>query len=279
MKIINNILVPTDFSACAENAFQFSLQVANKWNSAIKLVHIVSPDYGVTDLPMIMDLATKAKIEVAQQLLHNFKENGLAKAKIALPVSETLKVSGLPYAAISTVAEEEVQDLIIMGTNSYHSAWENALGTNAASVLKQSKCHVLVVPEEKAFKGFSTVGYAADLHQTDPYHLWKACKMMEPFHSIFRCVHIEKLGQSEESKLRIEELETFFANNDAALQITFNTMEETSIESGLEEFANEWNLDLLVMPSPHRGGLGQLFHKSMSQWMATHSKVPLLVLK
>ncbi len=283
VKIINNILVPTDFSACAENAYHFSLRLADKWKSSVKLLHVVSPDYGVTDLPVIVDLAAKEKIDVAQQLLHTFKDIGLSKAKPELQtepkVTDEVKISGLPYAAINTVAEEEEADLIVIGTNSNHSAWENAFGTNAAQVVKKSPCHVLVVPEGASFKGFSMVGFAADLHETDPYHLWKACKMLEPFHAIIRCAHIEKEGKGNESKLRIEELKEFFANNPIALQITFHTLEEESIEIGLEAFANEWNLDLLVMTSPHRDVFGQLFHKSMTKQMALHSKVPLLVLK
>ncbi len=283
MKIIHNILVPTDFSACAEKAFQFSLKLAEKWKAAIKLLHIVSPDYSVTDLPTLVDTATKEKIEVALQLLKGFKVNGISKAEATIQempkVTEDIKVSGLPYAAISTIAEEGDFDLILMGTNDYHSAWESAFGTNAVSVVKQAQCHVLVVPELAEFKGFPQVGFAADLHETDPYHLYKVCKMMEPFHSIIRCVHIVKKGESDDAKLRIEELEAFFVNNPIALQMTFHTFEEASIETGLEDFANEWNLDLLVMSSPHRDVFSRLFHKSMTKQMALHSKAPLLVLK
>ncbi len=283
MKIINNILVPTDFSACAENAYQFALQLAAKWQSSIKLLHIVSPDYGVTDLPVLVDLATKEKIELAQQLLIDFKTNGIAKAKATLQsepvVTENVKVSGLPYSAIVTVAEEEEVDLILMGTNDYHSAWESAFGTNAASVVKQAHCHVLVVPELATFKGFSTVGFAADLHETDPYHLWKLCKMMEPFHPVVRCVHIEEPGKAAETEIRFEEMKEFFANNTVALQITFQAVEEESIQTGLEAFANDWTLDLLAMPSIDRDTFGKIFHKSVTKQMTVHSKIPLLVMK
>ena len=169
--------------------------------------------------------------------------------------------------------------MVVMGTNDYHSAWENAFGTNATSVLKQAHCHVLVVPEVAEFRGFSTVGFAANLHETDPYHLWKFCKLMEPFHAIIHCVHIEKEGSSEKTKIRFEELQEFFAHNDVALQLQFHALEEDTIETGLEAFVNTWNLDLVAMSSPHRDVFSQVFHKSMTKQMALHSKVPLLVMK
>ncbi len=283
MKIIQSILVPTDFSACAENAYQFSLHLAEKWKSSVKLLHIVSPDFGVTDLPVLVDIATKEKIEVALELLKDFKANGLAKVMEMMPnlpvVTHDLKVSGLPFAAISTVAEEEGVELLVMGTNDYHSAWENAFGTNTTTVLKQAHCHVLVVPEVSAYHSFSTVGFAADLHETDPYHLWKFCKLVEPFHALVHCAHIEKTGSAERTRLRIEELKEFFANNTVALQLNFHTLEEDTIETGLGAFVDIWNLDLLGMSSPHRDVFSQLFHKSMTKQMALHSKVPLLVMK
>lgn len=279
MKIIHNILVPTDFSACAENAFQFSLRLADKWNSQIKLVHVVTPDYGVTDIPVIVDMSNMDKIGVAQQLLEDFKHAGILKINQSFNITTELKVSSLPQTAISNMAAEAEADMIIMGTKNDHSAWDFALGTNASSVVKLSDCHVLVVPESAVFNDFPIVGFAADLHETDPYHLWKVCKMMEPFHSIIRCVHIEKKGAEAETKLRIEELEDFFANNANALQMTFHTLKEASIESGLETFANEWDLELLVMPTQHRDVFSQMFHKSMTKQMVLHSKVPLLVLK
>ncbi len=279
MKFIHNILVPTDFSACAENAFQFGLHMAEKWNSHVKVVHVVSPDYGVTDIPVLVDIANRDKIDVAQQLLHKFKLEGISKIDQNIHVTEELKVSSLPQTTISNMAAEAEADMIIMGTKSDHSAWDFALGTNASSVVRLSDCHVLVVPENAVFNDLTIVGFAADLHETDPYHLWKVCKMMEPFHSIIRCVHIEKKGAEAESKLRIEELEDFFAHNAIALQMTFHTLKEESIESGLETFANEWDLELLVMPTQHRDMFSQMFHKSMTKQMALHSKVPLLVLK
>lgn len=279
MKIIHKILVPTDFSACAANAYRFGLRLAEKWKSSLKLIHIVAPDNEVSDLPVIAELATKERIEVAVELLHNFKDQGIQEAQSEVPVTEEVKISLLPDSAISTVAEEDETDLIVIGTHREHSGWENVFGTYASTVVKQAKCHVLVVPEDAVFHGFRTVGFAYDLQETDPYHLWQACKLMEHFHAILHCVHIEKEGKKEESKLRIEEMKDFFANNAQALQINFHTLEEATVANGLDAVANEWNLDLLVMPSQHRDFLSRLFHKSMTQQMALHSKVPLLVLR
>ncbi|MBI5917570.1 MAG: universal stress protein [Bacteroidetes bacterium] len=284
MKIIHRILVPTDFSPCAENAYQYSLHLAEEWKSSVKLLHIVSPDYEWTDMPVLVDHATREKIGVAQQLLTNFKDIGLSKAKADLPtelkVTDDIEISGVAYAAISNFAKRDESDLIVIGTESHHhTAWDNAFGSIAASVVQHAHCHVLVVPEEAHFTDILMVGFAADLHQTDPYHLWKTCKMLEPFHPVVRCVHVEKEGKTIETKVRIEELMDFFANNAVALQISFHTLLEETIATGLEAFANKWNLDLLVMPSPQRDMFSRMFHPSMTKKMALHSKVPLLVLK
>jgi nucleotide-binding universal stress UspA family protein len=283
VKIIHNILIPTDFSDCAANAYQYGLLFADKWKAGLKLLHVVAPDYGVTDLPVLVDIATKEKIEVAIELLQTFKKDGLAKAKETMPalpdVTDEVKVSSLPYATICSVAADEEFDLVLMGTNSYHSAWETAFGTNASSVLKQAHCHVLIVPEDASYGGLQTVGFAADLHETDPYHLWKFCKLMEPFHAIVHCAHIEKLGEGEKTALKFEELQAFFENNAITLQLKFHAIQEDSVETGLSAFISNWGLNLLAMPSPHRDVFSRMFHKSMTQQMALHATVPLLVMK
>ncbi|MBK8566181.1 MAG: universal stress protein [Saprospiraceae bacterium] len=232
---------------------------------------------------MLVDIATKEKIEVAIELLQTFKKDGLAKAKETMPalpnVTDEVKVSSLPYATICSVAADEEFDLVLMGTNSYHSAWETAFGTNASSVLKQAHCHVLIVPEDASYGGLQTVGFAADLHETDPYHLWKFCKLMEPFHAIVHCAHIEKLGEGEKTALKFEELQAFFENNAITLQLKFHAIQEDSVETGLSAFISNWDLNLLAMPSPHRDVFSRMFHKSMTQQMALHATVPLLVMK
>lgn len=283
MKIIQKILVPTDFSDSAENAYHLSLRLAEKWQASVKLLHIVSPDFGVTDLPLVVDLATKEKMEVAQQILTNFKELGLSAVfsagQEAPTVTDEIRVGISPLGMILHAANEEDFDLVVMGTNLRHSALEQFFGSQAASVAQQAACDVLVVPEEARFQDFKTVGFAANLHETDPYHLRNACKMLAPFHPIIRCFHIEKEGKPDNTPLSMEELASFFDNAEGALQISFHNFQEPSVAAGLAAFADAWELDLLVMPSLHRDLFSQFFHKSMTKLIAMHTKVPLLVLK
>ena len=41
---MNNILVPTDFSDSAKNAYEFALKLAERCNGAIKVSHVHYPD-------------------------------------------------------------------------------------------------------------------------------------------------------------------------------------------------------------------------------------------
>lgn len=283
MKIINSILVPTDFSACAENAYQFSLRLADVWQSSIKLLHVILPNYGTVERPVVVDYAKLENKEDAHDWLVKFKEAGLANARPELletpRVTQELKVSLLPQLAIGTALEASEFDLVVVGTHSSHTYWEKTWGTHASMVMRQAHCHVLVVPEEADYRGFSVVGFAANLRATDPYHLWKTCQMLAPFQPSFHCVHIERGNTADGRQLDLEELESFFFQHAENYPITFHALQVASVVEGLEVFVKDWGLDLLVMPCQHRDFFSQLFHKRMTTQMAQQTKLPLLVVR
>mgnify|MGYP000299412573 CR=1 FL=1 len=44
---MKTILVPTDFSKCAANAFRYALEMASRTDASILLLHVVFPNEGV----------------------------------------------------------------------------------------------------------------------------------------------------------------------------------------------------------------------------------------
>lgn len=271
MGIFNNLLVLTDFSPSAANAFLFSLRLAEKWKSVIKLLYIISPEYGTTKVPVTVDLAIKEYSKAAMEKLRKFKNKGLQEANVKVKVTTEVKSCIQPNTAICLVEKVDNIDLIVIGTNGENSTWENSYGSNAGRVVKQSHCSVLVVPEDFDYHGIKTVVFAADLHEIDPHYILQACKLMEPFHPVIRCVHIEK-----ESQLRVEKLESFFLTNAMNLQITFHNFEEESDITSLEALTNKWDVNLLVMTSYYKEMFSQIFHESLTKQMSLH--MPLLVL-
>jgi nucleotide-binding universal stress UspA family protein len=191
-------------------------------------------------------------------------------------VQESIEV-GSAVGVINSVAEKELFPLIIMGTRGEHNTLEKLLGTVASGVVGNAPCPVVVVPETADLQDIIRVAYATDLQMADPYEIWRVAKLLAPFHTIMHVVHFGN-GQKKGAAPQLEELETFFKDNAPALQIQFHQFAQEELTDDINAFAEQYNIDLLVMYRAHRSFPERLFHRSRTKQMTKKTKIPLLVM-
>lgn len=280
MKKIQKILVPTDFSPAAQQAYIYALRMADRLGSSIHLLHVIYPQVDSFDAPMIATQATRAQIEAAEEVILSFRDAGLSNVAGELKNEITVQTSvevGSAINVINSVAEKEKFPLIVMGTRGEHSALEKLLGTVASGVVGNAECPVVVVPESTTSKEIMRVAYATDLQLADPYEIWKAAKLLAPFHTIMHVVHFGNDDQKGAAP-RLEELETFFQDNVPTLQIQFHQFAQEELTDDINTFADQYDIDLLVMYRTHKSFPERLFHRSATKQMSKKTRVPLLVM-
>ena len=138
------ILVPTDFSAHAAEAFAYARLVAEGTGAPLHVLHAVSwPDAGPFEVPGEAPTASQKAAE----------ENALARAALAEAVGDadaTLVVrrSNVPAFEIRDYARRTGVGLIVMGA---HGRREPGilLGSVAAEVVQTAPCDVLLVPHRE----------------------------------------------------------------------------------------------------------------------------------
>lgn len=254
--------------------------MADKLGAGIHLLHVVYPQVDSFDAPMIATQATRAQIEAAEEVMKSYREAGLAAAKEDLknaPLIQTSIEIGSAVTVINSIAEKDRFQLIIMGTRGEHSTLEKLLGTVASGVVSSAPCPVVVVPETAETKNIMRVAYATDLQVADPYEIWKAAKLLTPFQTIMHVVHFGEEGEKGATP-KMEELEAFFAENVPALQIRFHQFAEEELTDDINTFADQYDIDLLVMYRAHRSFPDNLFHRSATKKMSKKTRVPLLVM-
>lgn len=141
MEIINNILIPTDFSPAAWKAVQYGLNLAKRFHANITLLHVypsenkymtwVKPNNS-EDEKILNDL--KIKLKDFTEELHI--SNGTL-------ISYDVK-SGNVTREIAAFAKERKFDLIIMGVNS--GSTHNIPGSHTAEVIRNAGFPVLIIP-------------------------------------------------------------------------------------------------------------------------------------
>ena len=283
MDTINKILIPTDFSDTALNAFRYGLMLADKFEAEIEVLHVIYPEYEALDLPVMAAQATKEKAEAAGEAIKEFVEIGLTQMHAtgqlsAIPTIDSDVEIGTPASLIADVARRDETDLIVMGTRGEHNALDRFWGSVTTAVVEHTHCHVWVVPEHAPYQKINVAGFATNLGDADPFHIWEYGKLMNPFHPVIRCAHVN-LDNSVEKTLDIAGLSKFFDNHAPALQISFHSLEGESVTEGLETFTQSFDIDVLAMYAPKHTWWERLFRRSETKTMALHSKIPLLMLK
>ena len=143
---LRKILLPTDFSGCANFALPYAAAIARATNAAIICVHVVEPvvpAVGYTGLAEPMPIA-----DISEQL-EDSAERQLPKLAeceecTGLNVEEII-VHGDAAAEIVRVAGEQEVDLIVISSHGRTGLGRIIFGSTAEAVVRHATCPVLVV--------------------------------------------------------------------------------------------------------------------------------------
>lgn len=278
--MITRIIVPTDFSSVAGNALKFALKLAEEAGAEVHLLHINTIPIG--DAYFIagsyakyldqMESDTKAGFE---KLKEDYYKHTSVKFKSA---SEFGNICD----EIRTYAEKNHADLIIMGTTGAGSVAEVFIGSNAASVIADSKIPVLVVPPSATYQLIKDITYATDFNEPEFPSVSRLVYLADLYHAQVTVLHIRS-----EYDDYFDKAHNFFEKNKQAPSIKNWKMKELSndydnetdnVMNSLRGYLDHHKTDLLVMAKHNRTFFDRMFHYSLSKHMAYHVKIPLLVL-
>lgn len=140
------IVVPTDFSDCAQEAWSVAKRVAATSGGELILTHVLTeiPRYG--EGFFLTESASKIE-EAARKWAAASLEDWVAKARAdGLKVRSALR-TGVPYDEIVALARDERADLIVIGTHGRGGMNRVLLGSVADRVVRLAPCPVLTVRE------------------------------------------------------------------------------------------------------------------------------------
>ena len=141
MASYKKILVASDFSDEFEPVMQKAIELQQKNDASIILVHVV--EYtgamytGEIPLPEDLDLDQRLATQAEEKLQRQLDTHQLNKARCVVEI-------GTPKREIVRVAKEQGVDLIILGSHGRHGL-QLLLGSTANGVLHLAGCDVLAV--------------------------------------------------------------------------------------------------------------------------------------
>ncbi len=272
---MKTILVPTDYSEAAKNASIYAAEYAKATQCRIILYHTYHvPIVISSDVPTAVMMDPQVLKEENEEILN--KEAAEITKLTGLPIT-TMLTEGFAVDEIIDIERTEKPDLIIMGMGESGALNEFMIGSIATDVIRQSLVPVMIIPSKAKFKQYKKIVFATDYSSETDLHLLDPLKdFSKMFYSQLFILNIVKeleiIGvEKEVSRMRIQ---NYFDD----LEHTHYYLEDDDIIHGLNEFIDEYNIDIVTM-LPHRHNLfARVFKESTTKKMAFHTHVPLLTL-
>jgi len=136
MNLPRTILVPTDFSASADHAWQVACQLARATGARLILLHVIPPEIAGYQA-VLQGLPVTEYRQQAEHALDKYHADGL-------PLEKRLE-EGEPAETILQVAKETAADCIVIGSHGHGALTRMLLGSVAEKVVRKAPAMVLIV--------------------------------------------------------------------------------------------------------------------------------------
>lgn len=266
---MKNLLLPTDFSEEANNAFALALQLAKKNNARLHLLHCATVPIDWIHLSnqekMYQDV--NRKINHAQYQLNMLRENAEKEGIITTAV--------LSYQDLLKTINQDIEDkhidLLIMGSKGASGFKEFLIGSNTEKLIRHAGCPVLTVKEAISLQDVKKILFPTDLAPNQIMVAKYAARWAELLGAKLCMAKLNTHYQWIESLKFVKEIETFASqcNINSFEAMTFDT---DYLEDGIIEAADKVKADLIVMGTHHRTGVAHIIAGSVAEDVANHAK-------
>jgi len=148
---VQSILVPVDYSSCSRAALSFALDLAQRYQASLDVVHVWDRPAYMTDAVMMSTEPVHGKslfrliADNAQRDLDEFLHG------VAVPAGTTLSgrlLDGEPAAALIQELKRGKHDLVVLGTHGRTGFSHLMLGSVSEKLARLSPVPVVTVPDE-----------------------------------------------------------------------------------------------------------------------------------
>lgn len=253
---IKNILVPTDFSSCAEAALSFAAEIALSLKADIYLMHSAQSTFSVAPEKLVEQIEDR---------------NRLKEINI-----RTIEEIGDPSSAIMRQTDEKKADLVVMG-NKGRSGPRKLLGSTTTEVISKSKVPVLAIPKESQFSGLANIVFATDYHDGDLSALEELVIWARFFNSKLHVLHVTPENNLL-AKIKLRGFKELTCEQIHYDKLSFNNVVSPSLLTGFNQYMKDHNVKLLTLIRHPKTAFKKLGQKSHTREMGLYSETPLLVL-
>jgi nucleotide-binding universal stress UspA family protein len=272
---MEKIVIPVDFSEVSMNAFLYGHQLATDIGAVVKALHVYFPTSRELSESSVVNVDFKA---LRQDHLNEFVEKldvdwGSEVLKNAM-IDGEFRV-GFPGEEILDSIRDNSCELLIMGTTGDSSTIKKWFGSVSTKMMNDAPCNVLLIPEEAKYKEINDLVYAYDDINLDVKVLEKLLAFAKKFDATIHFLHVNDDEEVDPGFFLKEQI----VQDYPAEKVKFQMVRSGDVADAIQNYAKEVNVDVLALATKNRSFFGKIFHQSVSQKIALHAELPLLILK
>lgn len=259
---MKHILLPTDFSDCANHAFEAAVRLSRQFDATLHLFTCLeNPKSDIESQSLI------AQTESAHQAL----KDRYPELYITSSYSE-----GKLVDEINACINRELIDFVVMGSHGSSGVSEILIGSNTQKVVRLVHRPVLIVKGPLPNIELKQIVFASNFNMSEK--------------EVF--LHFKEIVAPFDPEIFLLGIKTSFFF-DAPAAVTSAAMEQfkllahpfpcktyifknANIESGIREFAETVGADLIAISNRHRSPLRRMFVGSNVEALINHSELPIL---
>jgi nucleotide-binding universal stress UspA family protein len=270
---MSTIIVPTDFSATADNALNYAVQFAERYSFDVTLFHSL----------------TLAHVAIAGGIHPELNVGGLNEdvnkriAQLLEPLKEAhpsvqfiTEVSTGPLVeTLNNYCHATKPIAVFMGITGEGSTLDKLFGSNAIEVMNHTTYPVVIVPHQSVFKPLQKICLACDLKEvvstTPPLSIKTLAHLFNAEVHILN-IDYKHRNFTPSTPDEIEILESMLDQ----IKPSFHFIEDEHVQHGIDSFITEHNMDMVIVIPKRHPFFENLFHKSTTKQLAYTTHVPLL---
>lgn len=265
------ILFPTDFTIQSINALKETVALNKALAYELIVLHAYSRPYSE-------GYDQEGQLEKEEKRIEKQFEKLASEIPELVAQHHTFqKTLGDTIDSVVEVVEKESIGLVVMSTKGAVGIGE-LFGTKTAKIIKSVDVPVIVIPKNSTLIPMNKIGMACDYSEETPSQKFDfLIHLAEKMNFDMDLVTLNR-DEKTMTKKELQHRESLVGLIDN-LPHKSNFIEHDDIKWGLIEYAKSNELDMIGVIPKSYNFMERLFHDSLTQNMAFHSPIPVLVLQ
>lgn len=264
---MNRVVVGFDFSSGSARAVDLAIDIANRWESDIRLVYV--KEKNEDEAPI------RAEIER--------RNAGVAHLLKGIKLEYVLR-EGKPADELCAQALEDNAELLVVGTHGMSGLRKSLLGPTSFKTIEQSPVPVLIVREDFNFnKDLEKIVVPIDSSDDTRQKAAKAAMFAKTFDAT---IHLIGLYTSTAHDVRqivknyVKFVERYFDKSEVKYITKYLEVEKNkNVTLTTLDYAKEVNADMITIMTEQESRLASLLMGTYAQQMINESTVPVLTVR